>query len=140
MGWEFELHEFDDRLRLQKFIFLAPLFGFEHDYSYGMHLRGPYSPPLAQDYYSDLTSIKPDEDSIRSFDVDRFVELVENREVRWLEVAATLRAYMIRLANGGTQEGIVETAIQRTIEEKDETQSYVEGVYDDLRSVGIFSN
>jgi uncharacterized protein YwgA len=140
MGWEFELHEFDDRLRLQKYIFLAPSFGFEHCYSYGMHLRGPYSPSLAQDYYSDLTSIEPNKESIRLFDVASFVELVENKEVRWLEVAATLRAYVIRLENKETTMDLVETAIQRTVDEKNETRSYVEQVSEELRSAGIVAN
>jgi hypothetical protein len=45
---------------LQKYVLLAEDFGFEHGYRYGMHLRGPYSPPLAQDYYTDLTSVAPD--------------------------------------------------------------------------------
>lgn len=138
MGWSFDLHEFDDRLRLQKFVFLASSFGLEHNYSYGMHLRGPYSPPLAQDYYSDLTSIEPDENSISTFEADQFIELVDNREVRWLEVAATLRAYVLRLQTKGSQENIVEQAIQKTIEEKDETRSYVEQVYDDLNRANVF--
>lgn len=134
MGWEFDLDEFDDRLRLQKFVFLAESFGLNHEYSYGMHLRGPYSPPLAQDYYSDLSSVEPNRDAIDSFDIDRFVELVNGQEVCWLEVAATLRAYVIRLQEDGVDKGIVEQAIQKTMEEKDETRSYVEKVFEDLKS------
>jgi uncharacterized protein YwgA len=133
IGWQFDLHNFDDRLRLQKFVFLASAFGFDHPYSYGMHLRGPYSPPLAQDYYSDLTSIEPDEDAVRTFDSDRFVQLVENRDTRWLEVAATLRAYVIRLQAKGIREDIDERAIEKTMEEKDETRSFVEQVLDEMK-------
>jgi len=138
MGWQFELHNFNDRLRLQKFVFLAPAFGFDHPYSYGMHLRGPYSPPLAQDYYSDLTAIEPNEDAIQTFNVDRFVQLVENRDTRWLEVAATLRAYVIRLQNKGIHEDIVERAIEKTMEEKDETRSFVEQVFADMKQGNAF--
>jgi len=140
MGWNFDLDEFDDRLRLQKFVFLASSYGFEHDYSYGMHLRGPYSPPLAQDYYSDLTSVKPEEEIVSTFDVEQFIDLVENREVRWLEVAATLKAYVHRLDSVNPQADAVNKAVQKTVEEKDETQEYVEQVREDLSSSNIFSD
>ncbi|QLG28155.1 hypothetical protein HUG10_11610 [Halorarum halophilum] len=140
LGWQFNLNEFDDRLRLQKFVYLASAFGFEHPYSYGMHLRGPYSPPLAQDYYSDLSSIEPADDALRTFDVANFTELVESRDVRWLEVAATLRAYVIRLQRTGTGGNVIERAIEETMEEKDEPRRYVEQVYDDLRRAHAISD
>lgn len=140
MEWEFNLDNFDDRLRLQKFVYLSSDFGFEHPYSYGMHLRGPYSPPLAQDYYSDLDSIAPDEDSISEFDSEHFVKFVANREVRWLEVAATLRAYIRTLQNGDCQKDLPTEAIQMTIEEKNEKQDYVEKVFEEMNRVNTLNN
>lgn len=140
MSWNFDLDEFDDRLRLQKFVFLASSYGFDHDYSYGMHLRGPYSPPLAQDYYSDFTSVKPEEGVVSTFDVKQFVDLVEGRDVRWLEVAATLKAYVHRFNSMNAQVDVVEKAVRKTVEEKDETQEFVEQVCEDLSSADIFSD
>lgn len=138
MGWQFNIDSFDDRLRLQKYVFLASSFGFEHPYSYGMHLRGPYSPPLAQDYYADWSSIKPEQSSVREFDVEHFVELVAHREVRWLEVAATLRAFSLRIKNKGEQADLAEQVIEKTMEEKDESRKYVEQVYQELNQIGVF--
>lgn len=52
-----ELHESDDistvenRLRVQKAIYLAQSAGVGLGYTYSWYVKGPYSPPLTRDYY-----------------------------------------------------------------------------------------
>jgi uncharacterized protein YwgA len=41
----------NDRIRVQKAIYLAQAAGADLDYDYNWYLRGPYSPELANDYY-----------------------------------------------------------------------------------------
>jgi len=97
--YEFEIDEFYNRLKLQKFVFLARSFGIaDLDYPYNMYLRGPYSPSLADDYY-ELADAENWEKYVdkryvakieRSKDFEKFVKLVKGRDSTWLEVAATM--------------------------------------------------
>ena len=49
---DFNLDEFNDRLRLQKIIFLARKLGYDLGYSYNWYARGPYSPSLTRMLFS----------------------------------------------------------------------------------------
>lgn len=46
------LEEFDDRLKLQKIVFLARKIGYPIGYSYSWYARGPYSPSLTRMLFS----------------------------------------------------------------------------------------
>ena len=81
--------QFTNRLKLQKYVLLAKHLPF--CYTYGMYLYGPYSSPLAADYYTlareqdgRLPDTTPDE-----FRRDDFLKAVHN-DPEWLEVAATI--------------------------------------------------
>ena len=45
------LNDFDDRLTLQKRIYLLQRFGLDLDYRYNWYVRGPYCPQLTEDAY-----------------------------------------------------------------------------------------
>lgn len=85
--------QFTNRLKLQKYVLLAKRLGMPFHYQYGMYLYGPYSSPLAVDYYalarndrqdSRLPAVIPD-----GFKKDDFLKAVRN-DPDWLEVAATI--------------------------------------------------
>jgi len=86
-GFRFDLEDFDSRLKLQKYVFLARKFGLDLGYKFSMYIRGPYSPDLAQDYYNlpERGADIPD-----SFDRKGFLELVKGKDGAWLEAAATI--------------------------------------------------
>jgi uncharacterized protein YwgA len=46
-----EFTSVDDRKRLQKAVYLGQLSGVDLGYRFGWYIMGPYSPPLARDYY-----------------------------------------------------------------------------------------
>jgi len=46
------LDEFDDRLKLQKLVFIARKMGFPIGYSFSWYARGPYSPSLTRMLFS----------------------------------------------------------------------------------------
>lgn len=46
------LENFEDRLRLQKIVFIARKMGFNLGYSFAWYLRGPYSPSLTKMLFS----------------------------------------------------------------------------------------
>ena len=135
LGWQFDLDDFKDRFRLQKYVLLAEDFGFDHEYRYGMHLRGPYSPPLAEDYYSDLSSVAPD--SLADFDVQAFAELVGGKSMEWLEIAATFREFFRRSSQYDPIPSRIETAIDRTVQEKDVEVENVRIIVDELQRAGV---
>lgn len=83
--------QFTNRLKLQKYVLLAKHLGMPFRYTYGIYLYGPYSSPLAADYYAlareqdgRLLDTIPDE-----FKKDDFLKVVRN-DPDWLEVAATI--------------------------------------------------
>ncbi len=49
---ELDMNSFDDRVKLQKLIFLLRSEGIEFDYHFNWYIRGPYSPRLAEDGFS----------------------------------------------------------------------------------------
>jgi uncharacterized protein YwgA len=59
---EVKVDDFDDRLILQKAVYLAQAAGVQLGYSYGWYLRGPYCPAVADDGFA-LVSETPDIES-----------------------------------------------------------------------------
>ncbi|BCU68703.1 hypothetical protein HS7_21400 [Sulfolobales archaeon HS-7] len=51
-------NSFDDRLRLQKYVFIMEKLGLNLGYDFNEYLRGPYSPGLAMDYYGNADTVK----------------------------------------------------------------------------------
>ncbi len=86
--FNFDVNDFDSRLRLQKYVFLARFYGLDMKYSFSLYIHGPYSPDLARDYYNlDNVSLEPLPESFRGIE---FLELVKDKDEKWLEVAATI--------------------------------------------------
>jgi uncharacterized protein YwgA len=49
---DLNMDSFEDRIRLQKIVYILKHAGLGFRYSFGWHIRGPYSPDLADDGYS----------------------------------------------------------------------------------------
>jgi uncharacterized protein YwgA len=84
---------FDNRLKLQKYVFLAKRYGLDLGYNHSMYLRGPYSSRLTDDYYELAKSnvVNTFNGSFPTgFDERGFFNLVNNKDLEWLEAAATL--------------------------------------------------
>ena len=82
----FNKNLFNNRLKLQKYVYIARHFGFEMPYTYSLYLHGPYSPSLADEYYAieDFQNAKPAELDTQ------FIRLVRNKSEKWLEYATTI--------------------------------------------------
>ncbi|MCT7306225.1 MULTISPECIES: hypothetical protein [Ralstonia] len=52
LGQTAKIDTVDDRMSLQKVIYLGQIFGADLGYRYSWYVRGPYSPSLTQDYYA----------------------------------------------------------------------------------------
>lgn len=98
LGFNPSEKSFDDRLKLQKIIYLLTLKGIDTGFAYGLYVRGPYSPSLAHDFLGNPEeySAKPAEDTLTKRDhkiIDEFKETFELRP-GILEAAATYAYYV----------------------------------------------
>ncbi len=84
VDFDFKVNYFNNRLKLQKYVFLLRRYGIDLGYSYNYYIRGPYSPELADDYYN-LPNI---EEEIEL--PEDFLKLIKNKSERWLELASSL--------------------------------------------------
>lgn len=85
--------EFTNRLKLQKYAFLARRYGMPLGYRHDMYLYGPYSRGLTADYYSLARDSKRAAGSTgplpAEFRREDFLRDVKN-DPGWLEVATTI--------------------------------------------------
>jgi len=82
---------FDNRFRIQKYVFLAEYFGLHLDYVFSMYIHGPYSPDLTNDYYElAQDGFEHPEELPDEFDINRFYSFVSPMDSTSLEAAATL--------------------------------------------------
>ncbi len=90
--YKFNITNFKNRVKLQKYVYLSKSFGFDFDYSHSMYIRGPYSPQLADDYYK-LHENKEYQKLASNVELDdnreRFIKLVWGKSEEWLEIAST---------------------------------------------------
>lgn len=81
---------FENRLKAQKYVYIAKYFGLDLGHRYDFHLHGPYSRGLTKDYFNlNLDNLPPP--SIPSGLKEReFLSVVNSKSVKWLEIAATI--------------------------------------------------
>ena len=68
---------FNNRLRILKYVFISKYFGLDLPYVFNMHLRGPYSKNLSQDYYKLDETSDGDSNIFNSFNKEDFLRLVK---------------------------------------------------------------
>jgi uncharacterized protein YwgA len=81
----------EERIKLQKIVFLTKRMGIDFNYDFSLYLHGPYSKDLSNDYYSasedEVKNSLPDED------INELLPRIEKlyqKETPWLEVATTI--------------------------------------------------
>lgn len=100
VGFDFKVNYFNNRLKLQKYIFLLRRYGIDLGYSYNYYIRGPYSPELADDYYN-----LPEVDGELELPED-FLRLIKDKSERWLELASSLVMVFEKYPGIGEDEAI----------------------------------
>lgn len=141
-GFRFDIEKFEHRLRLQKYVFLSKFFGFNHDYSYSIYLRGPYSSALADDYYK-LAEFYPSykEDyrkEFGEFNTEKFMEVIEEKDGKWLEIAATILSVYesYRKKFGGAE--LIELVLSTSCDIKSATEvKKIHRIFEELKRVGL---
>lgn len=96
-----DISKFDERLKIQKIIYLLQYSGLSLGYGYNWYVRGPYSPGLTQTIYSisEDESIFEESKNLRFHDHDDIVSNLDDfkvklgekiNDVNYLEVLASL--------------------------------------------------
>lgn len=151
------LRTFDNRLLVQKAIYLAQAAGFDLGYYFGWYLRGPYCSSVAQDLFSAIedpedskrTTAKWSLDSGSQADLAPLRELVcrpfgrapssnrvdEAQQARWLELLASVH-YLIERKQVSTH-GAKEIAKQLRAFNKNFDESEVQQALKELRARSI---
>ncbi len=98
-----KVETFEQRLKSQKFQYLAQLFKVSPPYSFGPYLRGPYSSALARDWFEiNRKDIKVQDDKFVPDELEtRFIKLkkfVEGKLIRELELITTWN-WLLRVAH-----------------------------------------
>lgn len=131
LGFDFNIKNFNDRVKLQKYVYIAKYFGWEHSYLYSLYIRGPYSSDLADDYY------QPDPDfgfaGLGSFNQNQFISFVKNHDVNWLEAAATMNYLYKNKCRVDREECIKRISIRKP----DIPKNIIEEVYDYSINFGL---
>ena len=82
---------FYTRLKTNKYVYFAQIFGLKLDYIHNVHLYGPYSDKLAIDCSNiDIDNIANSSNISLNFDEKKFMELLKNKDRKWLELASTI--------------------------------------------------
>lgn len=137
----FSMDSFDNRLKLQKIVFLMRSAGIDIGYSYSLYLRGPYSPGLTRDAFiiQDWDVIQEIRFSSPEHETNfvGFLRKIEphKNDSRWLEVASTL--LLIKELRGNDSEDLLVKEVAEL--KKPITEQQVSAVYASLREEGWFS-
>ena len=92
-GFKFNVNSFEDRFKLQKYVFIAGFLGLRHGYIFSRYIRGPYSSSLAEDYYELTTPVeskRAEDYSCLGIDVEKLLDVIGGKSSYWLEIAATI--------------------------------------------------
>jgi len=93
VGVSLRIDRFENRLIIQKAVFLLELIGMKFDYNFSLYVRGPYSPDLASELYAHegkLHNMKPCPLSESEKEkITRVYELSNEFEPKILEIMAT---------------------------------------------------
>ena len=81
---------FENRLKVQKYTYLATHFGLDLGYVYNIHLRGPYSRGLTSDYYNLDVASMASASAPSALHHEKFFSVLGGKSVDWLEIAATI--------------------------------------------------
>ncbi len=94
IGFKPKIDEFQDRLIIQKVVYLLQRKGIDSKFEYNLHVRGPYSPDLTKEVYGHKITVERLETNSRLSNVEsnavkEFKELFSELKPSILEVAAT---------------------------------------------------
>lgn len=97
---------FQNRFRIQKYVFLAGMYGLNLRFRYNLYIYGPYSRDLAKEYYKiandrDRMYSQADSSPPQGLQSGDFLGIVNGKDQDWLEIATTLLDMYARFPKRG---------------------------------------
>jgi hypothetical protein len=140
LGTGLRLDTFDDRLKLQKTIYLAQISRINLGYHFHWYLRGPYCPALTDDAFAILSQPA---DRFRGWELDRqsrgrlarVKKLTAEASPRWLELLASAHYLLDRRQITSSEPALMVRALRRF--GKDFAQSEVSDALEELQRHGL---
>ena len=116
---ESDIGTLDDRVRIQKTVYLGQLSGINLGYHFGWHIKGPYSPSLARDYYALEEATRRGDKAFENRSLPQGLADKLRRirpllqvppetgltKVEWLELVASLH-YLVKVSQYGIDDAI----------------------------------
>jgi len=127
---------FENRLRIQKYVFLAKHYGMSLPFRHNMYLYGPYSRSLTRAYYRIAEKRANLYDPVaptlpKEFRSGDFLNDVGDKSTDWLEVATTL---MDRKSTFPKKKPLIENVHDTKI---GFTRKFISSVLEDLLRLGL---
>ncbi len=132
----FDLSTFNNRLKLQKIIYLIQAYGINLGFTYSMYLRGPYSTQLTKVAFSvsDFNKAKPIffEDAKKEKQFEKFLRIINNKkdDINFLEVASTIHL-VSKTYNLKDKEAIIDKVHEF---KSDFKKQYIAKIYSEVES------
>lgn len=145
LGLQFKIDTFEDRLILQKAVYLAQASGVHLGYYYHWYLHGPYSSSLTRDEYAIYEELARDMDDSKSWKLDAgslsrlkwlqgLIPEQQNRR-RKLELFASVHFLIERKQVQGRNIGQISDTLRRY--NKDFSQDEIQQAMEELDEYGL---
>lgn len=149
LGLEFKIDSFEDRLIMQKSVYLAQTAGVNLGYYYHWYLHGPYSPSLTRDEYAIATDISVGTDESEGWKLDDassqrleeirgiFTEPERDKLARKLELLASVHFLIERRQVSKVDTSRITATLKRF--NKDFSKEEVKEALGELKSYGLLT-
>jgi len=149
LGLDFKINSFQDRLIMQKSVYLAQAAGVNLGYYYHWYLYGPYSPSLTRDEYAIAMDISADMDESKGWKLDDkslqrleniqsiFAEPDRDKLAKKLELLASVHFLIDRRQVSGVDTSRITATLERF--NKDFSKEEVEKALGELISYGLLA-
>ena len=131
-------YNFDNRLRIQKIVYIISEATKQIRYNYTLYLRGPYSKSLAKDYFNISSEEWNENYGLPDSTILGVVDFLNQKDNLWLEIGSTF-IMMCSAGNG------IKLSIERTydfkadvLNESRKDIAYVKEVVADLKNNNLF--
>ena len=147
LGLPFQIRTFEDRLIMQKAVYLAQAAGINLGYYYHWYLYGPYSPSLTRDEYAIAADISAGIDESEGWKLDDtssqrleeirdiFAGLPRDKLAKKLELLASVHFLIERKQVSKIDTGRITATLERF--DKDFSEEDVKGAIEELKTHGF---
>ncbi len=131
-------YNFDNRLRIQKIVYIISKATKQIRYNYTLYLRGPYSKSLAKDYFNISSEEWKGNEELTDKSVIDMADFLNKKDNLWLEIGST---FIMMYSSGNNKKKAVERTYDfknDVLNENNKDINYVEEVVSELKKHNLF--